>query len=220
MQANFLSSLGEKQIFIFCIILIFILLAIDSITPFGIADWFLYVIVIIIASLKLDSKKVILVTLLTIGAITAGFFISPKELIPNFTFINRLLVIIIFLLLAYFIRKYKKSQGDYYKKSDELLNIIHRMHDSFFSLDKEWNIIYMNETAKKYGTIDNYKGVNIWKKFPLLKGTNFEKECYSAMLSREEKVFEFESVYLMGIKFKVSIYPTEEGLTIYSHQIT
>ncbi|MGB9980403.1 PAS domain S-box protein [Methanobacterium sp.] len=108
------------------------------------------------------------------------------------------------------------------KKSEQILtDTIASITDYIYSIDQDWRFIYINEiSAKKLG----YKsteliGKNIWKISPIAAGTIVEKEFRKAMYKREVRSFEWKNKYT-GLYREFTVYPSIEGITVYSKDIT
>ena len=92
--------------------------------------------------------------------------------------------------------------------------------DAFFTLDCEWNFIYMNSEAERLLQRRRTEliGRSIWQEFPLAIGTPFEYNYRQAMTEGHKVTFEaFYSP--LNAWFKVNAYPSVEGLAIYFQDI-
>ena len=92
--------------------------------------------------------------------------------------------------------------------------------DAFFTLDCEWNFIYMNSEAERLLQRRRTEliGRSIWQEFPLAIGTPFEYNYRQAMTEGHKVTFEaFYSP--LNAWFKVNAYPSAEGLAIYFQDI-
>ena len=68
-------------------------------------------------------------------------------------------------------------------------------------------------------TPEDLYGHNLWETFPELVGTRIHAEYQRAMSERVE--IEFEEYYpLLEAWFQIRLYPSEEGLLTYSHDVT
>jgi PAS domain S-box-containing protein len=116
-------------------------------------------------------------------------------------------------------RNAEKSLKRSHKKIDEILGSI---KDSFYVLDHDYNFIYINQTAAhyfRYAGIENFIGRNFWEMFPKNLGTHIEENYRAAMNRREIRQFETQSIY-SDIYFMVSVYPTQEGISILAKDVT
>ncbi|HSX85339.1 MAG TPA: PAS domain S-box protein [Cellvibrio sp.] len=92
--------------------------------------------------------------------------------------------------------------------------------DAFFTLDCEWNFIYLNSEAERLLQRQRTElvGKNIWQEFPLAVGTSFEDNYRQAMA--EGNKVSFEAFYSpLNVWFRVNAYPSAEGLAIYFQDV-
>lgn len=97
--------------------------------------------------------------------------------------------------------------------------VFDRINDGLFALDKNWNFTYVNKAALRYSRNKNFIGKNIWKEFPYLKNTMVEKCYHNALKSQKQAAFEFEEP-LSKRNFLFSVYPSKDGLTVFTVDIT
>jgi PAS domain S-box-containing protein len=105
--------------------------------------------------------------------------------------------------------------------------ILESMSDEFFALDRDWRYTYVNERAlaetRRAAGRDvpagELLGMSVWELMPHHVGTAAERELRRAM--RERTVVELE-VYSepTGRWVEVRVYPTEDGLAGYTHDIS
>jgi PAS domain S-box-containing protein len=106
-------------------------------------------------------------------------------------------------------------------------NILERITDEFFVLDRGWRYVYINEPgldrireAKSDGLLrEDILGKNTWELYPEFVGSVFYEELQRALREQETVAFEAHSA-LSDKWFEVRAYPSEEGLAIYSQDIT
>ncbi|WP_185156080.1 PAS domain S-box protein [Fulvivirga kasyanovii] len=105
--------------------------------------------------------------------------------------------------------------------SDRINTILNSIRDSFFAVDKNWNFIYVNKMfellfAKKK---EHLLGKNVWTVFPKEFATKIAPRYEKAM--KTKKHFKFEEFFEeMNMWFSVSVYPSQEGLSVYIQDIT
>jgi PAS domain S-box-containing protein len=106
-------------------------------------------------------------------------------------------------------------------------DILESITDTFFTLDLRWRFTYLNERAVARARVAQGKGLrreeligrNCWEVFPELAGTVFEREFRRALT--EHKTVEFEAYSPpTASRVEVRVYPTSEGLAVYSRDIT
>ncbi len=116
----------------------------------------------------------------------------------------------------------RKSNEVKLQNSHEKVNdILESIKDAFFALDKNFCFEYLNvqseiilERSRVY-----LIGKNIWEVFPEAVNTSFYKNYNKAMHKRTQ--INFEEFYApMNKYFSVRVYPTEDGISVFYHDIT
>lgn len=105
--------------------------------------------------------------------------------------------------------------------AQRLLGTIESITDGFFTLDKNWRFTYLNAEAERiFGRKrDRLAGRSIWEEFPAAVGTRLEEECRRTL--EDGKTASFEEFYsALGLLLEIKIYPSAEGLTIYTRDAT
>lgn len=106
-------------------------------------------------------------------------------------------------------------------------NILESISDTFMSIDREWRFTYLNERAlsrvrRAKGqqlTREEILGKNLWDMFPVLVDSIFYRKYHEAV--REQKTVHFEAYSTPSASWvEVHAYPSEDGLSIYSRDIT
>ena len=102
--------------------------------------------------------------------------------------------------------------------TDEVLT---RVSDAVFALNREWEFTYVNPKAEKllHRDAEELLGTNVWEQFPDAVGSTFESEYKHAMETQSFVSF-VEYYSPMGTWFKVQAYPSETGLSIFFTSVT
>ncbi|HEY3268673.1 MAG TPA: PAS domain S-box protein [Armatimonadota bacterium] len=102
-----------------------------------------------------------------------------------------------------------------------LTSILESISDAFFTLDREWRFTYVNASAQRSFGMDREDptGRVIWEAAPHAKDTRFHDECQRAMIWQRHSVFEVNGTPL-NMLAEVHVYPTEDGLSVYFHDIS
>jgi PAS domain S-box-containing protein len=106
-------------------------------------------------------------------------------------------------------------------KVAELNGVFERITDAFIALDNDWNYTYANSKA---AAMDGLKpsdliGKNIWEVFPHVKDEPLYEALHRAKDTRES--LRLELYYSKtGQWFEDLIYPSENGMSVYYHDIT
>lgn len=99
--------------------------------------------------------------------------------------------------------------------------ILESISDAFYTLDSNWEFIYVNAQAEKYleKTREELLGQHVWEKFPMAVGSVFEKNYLKAL--EEKKAVSFEALSTFSNRWlEVNVYPSAEGLSVYFRDIT
>jgi diguanylate cyclase (GGDEF)-like protein/PAS domain S-box-containing protein len=93
--------------------------------------------------------------------------------------------------------------------------------DAFFAVDRDWRIIYANRKAAAFvgAEVAASIGHKLLEVVPQLEGSPVLAHYRSAMDSGQAAVFETEW-RASGTWIEVRAYPTEDGLSVYFHDIT
>lgn len=104
-------------------------------------------------------------------------------------------------------------------KSQNLIYLIENIGDAFYSLNKQWEFVYLNARAEiVWGKKrEELLGKNIWQEFPFI--IDYLPACEKAI--KENRIVEFE-VFNINLKkwFALRLFPYDEGLSILSRDIT
>jgi diguanylate cyclase (GGDEF)-like protein/PAS domain S-box-containing protein len=105
--------------------------------------------------------------------------------------------------------------------SRKLLDTLENMGDGFYTLDTSWRFTYLNKEAERIlrRPREALLGKNIWEAYPEAVGTRIESGCRAAMEQRQQVAFEvfYEP---MQVWKELRIFPTDEGIVVYSNEIT
>ncbi|AUV80329.1 hybrid sensor histidine kinase/response regulator [Salinigranum rubrum] len=98
--------------------------------------------------------------------------------------------------------------------------VFERVSDAFFALDREWRYTYVNERAAELAgrSVEELLGTCVWETSPEEVDTVFEREAKRAM--ETQKTVAFEEYYPpLDAWFRVRLYPSETGLSVYFRDI-
>ncbi|MDY7081345.1 MAG: PAS domain S-box protein [Halobacteria archaeon] len=93
-----------------------------------------------------------------------------------------------------------------------------RISDAYYAVDNDWKITYWNEQVGV--STDEVLGKHLWESFPELEGTELEQAYKTAMETKERGSLEAYLGEPYNYWVEVDIYPDEEGLSIFSREIT
>ena len=99
--------------------------------------------------------------------------------------------------------------------------ILRRVGDAFFAVDDSWELTFFNSRAEEVlgKDAETVLGENLWEVFPDAVDSKFYRQYHDAMESQERTTFE---AFYPPIDrwFQVTVYPSENGLSVYFHDIT
>ncbi|HTY75755.1 MAG TPA: PAS domain S-box protein [Candidatus Nanoarchaeia archaeon] len=115
----------------------------------------------------------------------------------------------------------KKVEETLTEKNKAINTIINSTNDGIYALDAKYQFIYISERmAKLAGSEPNEMvGQSIWKFFPKVVGTDFEKNLCNVMNERKAINFEWQSFYADKI-WEIDAVPYEEGIIVITRDIT
>jgi PAS domain S-box-containing protein len=104
--------------------------------------------------------------------------------------------------------------------------VIERVTDAFYALDRDWRITYVNERAARYAAQlsgedvdrESLAGRLLWDVLPPVVGTLLDHEYRRAARDQVPVSFEFQYPG-EGPWFEVSAYPSADGLSIHFREI-
>ncbi|MFO7445109.1 MAG: histidine kinase dimerization/phosphoacceptor domain -containing protein [Ignavibacteriaceae bacterium] len=185
---------------------------VDLFTPLGIAEWLLYLILLIFYWRYSDLKRVYYLSGLYIFFILAGFLFSPSGSPIVYEIVNRFVLILCLLVLSHSIFRERTIK----KINTEILD---RISDFFLALDADLNIVYMNSSLTSKTMRRDFFGKNVFEIFPSLKGTLYEEKLSEAISTQKPVQFKMmspSSPYL----YQYSVYPSAKGLSVFTKDIT
>lgn len=102
----------------------------------------------------------------------------------------------------------------------KLTNILESITDAFFSLNHQWQFIFVNEEAEKFWlkSREELIGRNIWDLFPELL-PEYYALYQKAMNTKEAAHFEITGLH-SDSPYEVYVYPSNEGLSVYYRDIS
>ncbi|WP_316810969.1 PAS domain S-box protein [Pedobacter heparinus] len=120
------------------------------------------------------------------------------------------------LVMAIDIDKAVKTENALKKKAREIENILESITDGFFTVNKNWELTYINKAFEKIIQTNRADiiGKNLWECFPEARELDYS-QLYKKALSENVPVH-FEEFYPpLNIWLSVNAYPTDTGLAVY-----
>ena len=106
-------------------------------------------------------------------------------------------------------------------ESQRIIRILESVGEGFYSLDRDWRLVYVNRRAAEAmkRPREALVGRNLWQLFPQLRGSVFERGFERAV--RERRAVTMEEHSLVNESwFSVRAYPTDEGLSVFFEDVT
>jgi diguanylate cyclase (GGDEF)-like protein/PAS domain S-box-containing protein len=103
----------------------------------------------------------------------------------------------------------------------QIIRILERVTDGFIAVDRQWQIIYINQQAeKKLGkSAQELVGKTLWASYPEAISTTFYQKYHDAITTNQPVHFE-EFYAPLNLWLEVSAYPDQSGLSIFFRDIT
>jgi len=115
----------------------------------------------------------------------------------------------------------KKQENEIAEANKKIENILESIQDGFYSVDNQWIVTYWNKELERLSGIarENIVGKNLWDILPEKEKEKIYPVYQRALESSEAISFE-EYFDAWGGWSEISIYPSENGLTIYFKNIS
>ena len=144
---------------------------------------------------------------------------------PSPGYVENVTLLILFLgvafLISYLTVSKQRAEKALLLQESSVLGMLGRMPDIFVAVDEDWQITYINRYFNGYQGIDliEFNNQPLWKLYPQIIGTNFEKNCRQAMEDRRPMRF-VDKLSIAGKCFDIHLYPDERGMSIFCIDIT
>ncbi|WP_445664330.1 PAS domain S-box protein [Fodinibius sp. AD559] len=115
----------------------------------------------------------------------------------------------------------KVSQLKLQQAYKERQQILERINDAFYAVDRDWTVTYWNKQAEETlgPSQSEMIGENLWEKFPAAKELKFYPNYQQALNDQTSVQFE-EFFHPLKQWFEVSAYPSPDGLSVFFRDIT
>jgi PAS domain S-box-containing protein len=114
-----------------------------------------------------------------------------------------------------------RMERDLRDKVEETRSILDSITDGFYSIDRDWRLMYVNRTLERI-TGQSHKdlvGKNIWEVFPGKMALKFYAQFHHAMTDGVDVHFT-EFVPGLDVWLSVNAYPTKSGIAVFFVDIT
>lgn len=115
----------------------------------------------------------------------------------------------------------RQAEEELRRANGQIFTVLESITDAFTAFDREWRFTYANERAARNMGKSRQEliGQRLWDLFPEEVGGEGYKQADRAMTERVPVHYEY-FVRRVGIWFESHVFPTAEGVSIYSHDIT
>ncbi len=107
------------------------------------------------------------------------------------------------------------------RQAEQLTTTLESITDAFLSLDRDWNLTYLNREAERLINISRQQGLgkNIWEFFPEEAAGTYRRHYELAL--ETGKTVHFQAFFARGKRWlELKAYPHAEGLSIYFSDVT
>jgi PAS domain S-box-containing protein len=109
------------------------------------------------------------------------------------------------------------------KQNKQLLDILDSIHAYFYSLDTNWNFLYISKCMADDFNLkpEDLIGKNFWDTFPGFLGTAVEDNFRETIKTKEIHHFEWQTIYVKDRPYReFTVFPSADGITVYGADIT
>ncbi|MGF7119586.1 PAS domain S-box-containing protein [Methanobacterium oryzae] len=116
----------------------------------------------------------------------------------------------------------KIAEDELTRSKRQITEILDSIKDNFVALNPQWHFIYVNKSAGEYFSVDpdDIIGRSIWERFPEFIGTTYETAFHKAMENKEIQHFEAPDIHTDDQQYDFSVYPSDEGISVFWRDIT
>lgn len=224
MEARGMTKNNLRNSIVLSSLLCLIIFIVELITPRGVSESTLYVIVILASLQSKHRRFVLLMMIICICLTILGYFLSPESIelwksVANRTFSIFAIVVVGFIGLNHFTAEESLRESE-----ERYRNVLNHMLEGTQIIGFDWRYLYINEEAAKQGhqTRENLIGHTMMEVYPGIENTHLFSVLKNCMEERLPYLMENKFTYPDGTTgwFTLSIQPVTEGLFILSNDIT
>jgi PAS domain S-box-containing protein len=115
----------------------------------------------------------------------------------------------------------KMAEAEFTATHLGMQQVLERITDGFYALDRDWNFTYVNAAAEQMldQPRERLLGANVWKAFPHTIETALHPAYHQALIDGETATIEFYYQPL-ATWFQVRVYPSADGLSVFFSDVT
>ena len=205
-------------------ILTLIIFIIELITPQGVSESTLYVVVILTSLLSRNRRVVIIAIIVSTLLTIVGFFLSPES--PEFwkSALNRSFAVFSFGVVGLIGINLLRIDKSLKESNQRYRNVLDTMLEGSHIIGFDWRYLYVNETGAKHGRQEQKTllGKTMMEAYPGIENLSLFPALKNCMELREPASVETEFFYPDGTSgwFEFNVQPVEEGIFILTIEIT
>jgi PAS domain S-box-containing protein len=129
--------------------------------------------------------------------------------------------IVKYISIRFDVTERKQAEEALIASKRKVVNTLESITDAFFALNHQWQFTYLNQQAEQLlkRTQIELLGNSIWDEFPEAVGSTFDHYYHKSVTQQISITFEEFYPPLDGW-FEVRAYPSEDGLSVYFHDIS
>jgi PAS domain S-box-containing protein len=115
-----------------------------------------------------------------------------------------------------------RAEREAAETNEQLGQIVDRISDAFFSIDRDWTIEFINERAAEYfgESRDALLGADLRDVLPEDRADRFYDLYREAFETQEPTTIQSESALRPGTRIEERVYPAADGLSVYFRDVT
>lgn len=114
-----------------------------------------------------------------------------------------------------------RTQTELRKSKDFLSTILESIGDAFFTLDRDWRAVYVNQKTARFMGMEQHEliGRILWEVVPHIIGTDLAAQYQKVMATGQAAFFEafWEPTHAW---LEIRAYPHDDGLSVFFHDVT
>jgi light-regulated signal transduction histidine kinase (bacteriophytochrome) len=153
-----IRSINSKIYILLAWLFTIVIFAVDVVTPRGVTEGLLYIIVVMLTIRIPGKKSTFLAATAGIILTIVGFYFSPEGVANSTSFINRMLAVLGIIMTAYVVLKNKEKEETLLKKNIELGKLVSELQSSNSDLE-QYAYIASHDLQEPLNNISNFLGL-------------------------------------------------------------
>ncbi len=117
--------------------------------------------------------------------------------------------------------EWRHSERSLRRANKRIVNILDSITDMYLSLNRDWEITYVNTRAESILGLSRAElvGRNVWEQYPHTRHQQMHEKFHYA-LDKQAKVHFVDLCALHDLWLEWSVFPSQDGLSLYARDIT